>query len=236
MEFTALWLDVTFVARFATPLIRLAMENVRLLEALHHQLARFQIPTSDLLVAGGQSMGDVSVLIRAFNRRGELRVTVDELSASFTSIREPADFQIVREFTEHAERGVSSVFQHSPLIGRRTLSANGHLKLQSEAPVRAFFEHFLALDVGFNPKALGADQLENGVVLKLQNVQDGWDGRLLLERSELEEADIFFSASVRFDEVGRAGAFGDRLAFSEQLLLNLLAQCGLRAATETQQA
>lgn len=216
MAFTFHRLDATYTAPFSVPALALIGNIPKLVLALY-EVMRSRYPfigPEGYRVINSNTLSEVGIAITLLDRRLEILLRVDQLSAQATNLRSPEEVTfaqdcvlILHSFIEQNlpdTRSTTATLRISSWLnvegGRELITKN---LTQISRPSRNIFDI----------KAIGAESVDYTAKINLKNSSAGWQISIIAEPSAVSEADLFLLRDYIFTLGSEMATAEARLAF-----------------------
>ena len=197
-------LDLAYKAIFAEPVFELVTVPGRVFEAFYKTLnPRFSTSMSDLRSVGGGSYADVSYRVNLFGGNGTLTITAEGLLAAFQGLRTTSDLETVLDCVVLSDQALHAAFPETP-IKSRLYTALSWLECEGgPEAVRKLLHERGGKVVPVVEGDFGAEKVSYSLGAEFSNDDDGWAGKIALERSVLEQADLFYRVESAYIDTGK---------------------------------
>lgn len=222
------WQDLSYECEFLAPAFDLARGGLDVLSALYGALgSRFPLKPSDLRMIGGVSLADVRVQASAFSGLAKVEIGVDRFVCQVNGVQTPNDFATAREFIGLASSSVLDGLRN-PTVSRSVLSVAAFLEVERLDDVPGFLSGFISANLKSSIQNLDSDSAKSfGLILDVGNANQGWKGRLRVERSAVDSAQLFVAANAEFAPDSPIVEYDRRFEFGSELLARALVGFGL---------
>ena len=228
MWFKAYRLDEAYDVMFVQPAFKLPTMAVDVLETFYNTLKpKFSVRMSDLQSFSGASYSDIGLRVVLFGGSATITVTPESMSANFAGVNTLGDQDAVVECVRLCLNALTSALPEVAISGRK-IAIHSWLTCEGGADaVGQLLDEHGQKGFPFGKGDFESDQVSYRVGLDLRNREDGWNATVVLDRSAVEKADLFYRLDTTYLENGRYNNFDVQIEHTRTLYLGIIGRFGL---------
>ena len=235
MWFTTHRLDIGYGLTLAEPAFELATIGHRVFETFYKILSpRFPVNLSDLQSTPARTYEDFSYTINLFGGSGTLNIRTQGLAAGFERLSSNEHLKLISDCVALCEEALWTVLPDSELKSRQftvlswlkceggTRAVNDLLQRHGSQGIPIAVGDFAIEDLNYR---LGAD---------FTTMSESWGGKLALERSALDGADLFYRLETTYLGNSRYSGLEPQIEHARELYFGILRGFDLERAETTE--
>ena len=235
MRFTTHRLDIGYGLTLAEPAFELPTIGHRVFETFYKTLSpRFSVSLSDLQSNPARTYEDFSYTINLLGGSGTLKIKTQGLAASFERLSSDEHLKLISDCVALCEEALWTVLPDSGLKSRQftvvswlkceggAQAVNDLLQRHGSQGIPIATGDFAIEDIYYR---LGAD---------FTTMSEGWDGKLALERSALDGADLFYRLETAYLGNSRYSGLEPQIEHARELYFGILRGFGLERVETTE--
>lgn len=237
MWFKMVQLNLAYKAAFAEPVFDLVTVPGRVFKSFYKTLnPKFSMGMSDLQSVGGASYADVSYKINLFGGSGTLTITAEGLQAIFQGLRTPEDIKTVTDCIILSDQALREAFPGTSIKSRQYTALTWLECEGGSESVRQLLHNRGNQVVPLAEGDLGAEKVSYSLGADFTNDAEGWGGRIALERSLLDQADLYYRMESAYIDTGKYATLESQIQHTQDVYLEMLHRFGLEPfEAETEQ-
>lgn len=219
----------TYELDFGKPVYSIVQNSISILEAFYDALSpRFGLDASSQQVtSAATALSDFALQVSLFGGSATFVIRLERFTCEIRNVLREEDFRTARDSIELAEGALTKAVPDIP-IRSASVSSSAWLKVEDAESAT-----IAALTAGqpetrFDLTRIGATRSEHWPIGNLWNDQDGWSANYRLERSSVEEADLFYACLVRYDRESKFASADRRMEHMTTIHDDILENLGLK--------
>ncbi len=198
MRYRPNWLDFTYEAQFASPVLAFATAPAVVLESMYNTLApRFPLTTSDLSVQDDSIVSNVKSKIILFGGNGTIELTADSLGARFNNPIGKGDDKIIQDCIQLIYDAIAKV-KTGVKPKEEKIAVRMFAELLDEPADAMQFLRGLVPVAGMFADISESTALAPNIGLVLRDDEEKWDSEFTLARSVRAKNEFFMTSTTRF--------------------------------------
>ena len=231
MRFTTHRLDIGYGLTLAEPAFELATIGHRVFETFYKTLSpRFSVSLSDLQSNPARTYEDFSYTINLLGGSGTLNIKTQGLTAGFERLSSDEHLKLISDCVALCEEALWTVLPNSGLKSRQ-FTVLSWLKCEGGAQAaNDLLQRHGSQGIPIAPGDFAIEDLNYRLGADFTTMSESWGGKLALERSALDGADLFYRLETTYLDNSHYSGLEPQIEHARELYFGILRGFGLERA------